>query len=100
MYVDPRRTTSDELVQHTQFLERLATRLTRDPDLAGDLLQDTWLAALRHPPRRPGPVRAWLATVMRNVHINRLRGESRARARHSRLQLLPDACSSDEAAEV
>jgi RNA polymerase sigma-70 factor (ECF subfamily) len=100
MYVDPRRTTSDELVQHKQFLERLATRLTRDPDLAGDLVQDTWLAALRNPPRREGPVRAWLATVMRHLHINRLRSETRALQRQRLLRALPDECSSDEAAEV
>src|SRR5689334_3506893 len=95
---DPEQATSEELVEHGPYLESLATRLTRDAHLASDLVQDTWLAALRHPPRRSGPVRAWLATVMRHVHFNRVRDEARAVERWRRSDARIEECGADERA--
>src|SRR5690606_16067059 len=49
-----------------------------------DAIQQTWLAALRSPPRPDGPLRGWLATVLRNTalrhHRESARRETRERA--------------------
>src|SRR5262249_13100702 len=44
---------------------RLASSLVGSSG-ADDLVQDTWVAALRRPPGRPGPLRPWLGQVLRN----------------------------------
>src|SRR6266567_5495371 len=59
--------TPEELLAHAGWLRRLAVSLVGAGGGAEDLVQDTWLAALRHPPRRPGPLRPWLAQVLRNL---------------------------------
>jgi len=69
------------LLEHRAFLRRLARGLTADRDGAEDLVQETWLAALRRPPREGVPARAWLARVARNLAANARRGEVRRRAR-------------------
>ena len=62
-------------LEHTIWLRRLALRLARDPEVAEDLLQDTWVRALEHPPAAggKGSSRAWLATVLRNLARKRWR---------------------------
>ena len=62
--------TIDELMLEEPWLRDLARRLARDDDEAEDVVQSTWLAALRRPPvrrdaGRPG-LRAWLSRVARN----------------------------------
>jgi RNA polymerase sigma factor (sigma-70 family) len=54
-----------ELLAHAEWLRRLATRLVGDGD-AADVVQQTWLAALRSPPAGDRPARPWLAEVLRN----------------------------------
>ena len=54
-----------ELLAHAEWLRRLATQLVRDGD-AADVVQQTWLAALRSPPAGDRPARPWLAEVLRN----------------------------------
>ncbi len=66
---DPR-----DLLAHAGWLRRLAVSLVGAGGGADDLVQETWLAALRSPPRREGPLRPWLAQVLRNL--------VRMRARH------------------
>ncbi|HEY3379670.1 MAG TPA: sigma-70 family RNA polymerase sigma factor [Armatimonadota bacterium] len=65
---------------HTQweaqcdFLKRLLISLTRDLDLAEDLLQDTYLLACRGwAGFRGGDVRAWLATIARHAFYSHCR---------------------------
>ena len=60
-------------------LRRYARVLLRDPDQADDLVQDCLERALvRHRLwRRPGNFRAWLFTIMHNLHANQVRGASR-----------------------
>ncbi|MCP3920631.1 MAG: hypothetical protein GY711_34325 [bacterium] len=58
----------DELLAHEAFLERLALRLVGDASRADDLVQETWLAAYSHPPRRGGALRAWLGTIEARDH--------------------------------
>lgn len=60
-------------------LRRYAYALVRDRDLADDLVQDTLERALsRWYLRRPdGELRAWLFTILRNLHINAYRRSKR-----------------------
>lgn len=82
--MDARRPTPDldTLLSEARWLEDLARRLVRDPNEADDVVQETFVAAMRSPPRE-GSLRAWLARVARNVVLERGRSES-ARARRER----------------
>src|SRR5262245_37939691 len=69
----------EDLLLHAAWLRRLAASLVGAG--ADDLVQETWLAALRHPAARPGPLGPWLAQVLRN--LARMRGRA-ARVRRER----------------
>jgi RNA polymerase sigma-70 factor, ECF subfamily len=72
---DPRRAAfRRHVVPELDVLLRVARRLTRDPAEAEDLVQDTLLRAYRALDRFDGRYpRAWLLTILRNTHYNRLR---------------------------
>jgi RNA polymerase sigma-70 factor (ECF subfamily) len=75
------------LLRQTGWLRRLALELLGDPQRAEDVLQDTWLAALRRPPEVGGDerrLRAWLARVVRNLSLHTKRGEAHRSAREKR----------------
>lgn len=62
----------DLIVAQIDGLRRAALRLTRDPDAAADLVQETVLRALRAEVRfdlRPIGVRPWLLTILRNAFL-------------------------------
>jgi RNA polymerase sigma factor (sigma-70 family) len=69
--------TVEELLEHSDWLRTLAFRLITDPGTAEDVVQETWLAALRRPPSKRGPPRPWLGKVLRNVIRNRHRAQIR-----------------------
>jgi len=75
------------------FLQRLARSLVRDEPTADDLVQNAWLAALERPPS-PGPLRTWLARVVRNRALNDARDDDRRRARERAAP--PDPDSADD----
>ena len=87
------------------MLYRVAVKLTRDPVEAEDLVQDTLLRAYRALDRFDGRhPRAWLLTILRHTHLNRVRqrrpallsdGESAARLLE---EAGPAAPSSEEVA--
>lgn len=59
-------------------LRRYARALTRDADLADDLVQDTLVRALRSEHLfHGGDVRSWMYTILTNLNRNRLRSLSR-----------------------
>ena len=59
-------------------LRRYARALTRDAELADDLVQDTLVRALRSEHLfHGGDVRSWLYTILTNLNRNRLRSLSR-----------------------
>ena len=74
----------DELLSHAGWMRALARSLVRDPADAEDIVQDTWLEALRRPPRDPAAAEGWLAHVLRNFAFRRHRAEGRRRAREVR----------------
>src|SRR5205814_10341316 len=49
--------TPEELLAHAGWVRALARELVRDASTADDLVQETWLAALRHPPRAGSSMR-------------------------------------------
>ena len=59
-------------------LRRYARALTRDSDIADDLVQDTLVRALRSEHLfYGGEVRSWLYTILTNLNRNRLRSLAR-----------------------
>ena len=69
----------EELLAHDGWVRALARRLVHDEGEAEDLVQETWLAALKSPPRRDRPPRPWLARVLRNsMYARGLRRRDRA----------------------
>lgn len=65
------------VVPELEVLYRTARSLTRNPTEAEDLVQDTLLRAFRAIDRFDGRYpRAWLLTILRNTHINRVRKKS------------------------
>ena len=69
----------DQLETCVPALRRYARALTRNADLADDLVQDCLERAIsRRGLFRPsGPVRAWLFTILLNLHRNGLRATQR-----------------------
>ena len=57
---------ADEAIGHLDALYRGALRLTRDPDKAQDLVQDTYARALRYQHSyQPGTnTKAWIFAIM------------------------------------
>ncbi|MCC7171958.1 MAG: sigma-70 family RNA polymerase sigma factor [Planctomycetes bacterium] len=85
----------DSLTSDDRWLRRMARQLVRDPSLADDLVQETWVAALRQG-REAG--RGWLATVLRNAAAQWRRSDS-ARERRE-LAVAPAEGSGDPAASI
>ncbi|MFT3697481.1 MAG: sigma-70 family RNA polymerase sigma factor [Kofleriaceae bacterium] len=69
----------DAIVAELEGLRALARALVRDD--ADDLIQDTAIAAIEHPPELDRPVRPWLARVLRNRWKMDRRAASRRMAR-------------------
>jgi RNA polymerase sigma factor (sigma-70 family) len=94
----PERLALEELLADAGWAHELARALVGDPALADDLVQDAWIAALRHPPEAGRPARPWLARVIANLARNRWRSEQRRGRRElaaAREEALP---ASDEIA--
>jgi RNA polymerase sigma-70 factor (ECF subfamily) len=73
-----------ELLTHAAWLRRLANQLVRGTgEGAGDLVQETWMAALRSPPSSERPARPWLAEVLRNAFRKRWRARGRLERREA-----------------
>ncbi len=72
------------LLEHAQFVRALARSLVRDPGTADDIEQDTWLRALERAPSGHADLRAWLATVMKNLLRNKAREQNRRAQREER----------------
>jgi len=69
----------DAIVAEIPRLRRFARAISGDAALADDLVQDCLERALSrlHLFRRPDNLRAWLFTILRNIHLNSIRGQKR-----------------------
>ena len=67
------------LVNNTEFLKPFAITLTRDNEVAKDLLQETMYRALANKDKyNVGTnIKAWLYTIMRNIFINNYRRKAK-----------------------
>jgi len=70
----------DQLLRHDRWLRALASSLARPGCEADDLVQETWLAALRRP-LRAGDPRGWLRRVTENSSRQARRSALRRRDR-------------------
>jgi RNA polymerase sigma factor (sigma-70 family) len=68
----------EALLAQSNWLRRLARGLVRDENAAEDLVQDTWVAALR---AKPADLRAWMSVVSRNF-ARRSRRDAGLRSAH------------------
>jgi RNA polymerase sigma factor (sigma-70 family) len=89
--------TIETLLAEHDWLSALARRLVVDAGTADDLVQETWLTALRSPPRHRRGLRGWLATVLRHRATDARVRDQRERRRAERA---PPARPADDPAEV
>jgi hypothetical protein len=93
----------DDLLRHREWVGALARSLVRDESTAEDLVQDTFTAALDHPPADRRSPRGWLATVLHNRLIDRRRVEARRARRElasARAEAVPSAARPAAVAEA
>ncbi|MHC4135205.1 MAG: sigma-70 family RNA polymerase sigma factor [Planctomycetota bacterium] len=73
----------EALLVHEPLVRGLARSLLRGDARVDDVVQETWVAALKGGPRRPASLRAWLAAVARNIAYSvRRRDAARWRVEH------------------
>ncbi len=77
MGTESARATDGELLAHAEWVKRIATALVGSSGEADDLVQETWVAALRRPPAADRPLRPWLARVLRNFSFRARRSNAR-----------------------
>jgi RNA polymerase sigma-70 factor (ECF subfamily) len=78
------------LLDHAAWLRSLASSLVGDRATADDLVQETYVAALRRPPSTERPVKPWLSRVLRNAARFRWRSETNRSAREAALASTAD----------
>jgi RNA polymerase sigma factor (sigma-70 family) len=83
----------DALLANVDWLRRLADALVHNRADAEDLVQSTWLTAMRHGPDPARPARPWLGQVLRNVFRMDVRANARRQAREGEMvwHLQPDS---------
>jgi RNA polymerase sigma-70 factor (ECF subfamily) len=75
---------AETLLEHEPFVRRVAQAVLRGDARVDDVVQDTWLAALRGGPDDARSLRSWLSRVARRGALLLLRREGRRRKRESR----------------
>ncbi len=71
------------LLKHEPFVRAILRRMMVGEDMVADLTQDTWVRALQNPPAEDRPVRAWLATVARNLARDSRRAQQNVQHKES-----------------
>jgi RNA polymerase sigma factor (sigma-70 family) len=90
----------EALLAHREWVRAVARAVVRDPNAADDLEQETWLAALRSPPKRDASLRGWLGTVVRSRARRRGREDVRRVARESAVARTETELSAAQLAEI
>ncbi len=95
---------ADDYHRHAVWLRKLAGGLVNDPAAADDLVQETWLAALRGKGARGSAVRPWLRAVLvntaRRVYRTNDRRSIREELAHDGAQHLPSAAELAESNDL
>jgi RNA polymerase sigma-70 factor (ECF subfamily) len=81
----PAAATFEDVMAQADWVRRFALGLCRDVDTASDAAWEGLTRAWQHPPDRRGPLRPWLATVVRNLVRSDARADARREARHRAL---------------
>lgn len=71
----------ERLLAHRAWVRSVARAVARDPNSADDVEQETWVAALRTPPRHESSLRGWFGAVVRSRARRAGRTETRRAAR-------------------
>jgi len=87
---------AEVLLRHAAHVRALARAVVFDPELAREVEQETWLAALEHAPRDLRDPRAWLATLVRHA-ARRLWSRAARRASRERTVAREHALASADA---
>jgi RNA polymerase sigma-70 factor (ECF subfamily) len=90
----------DTLLAHRDWVRAVARAVVRDPNAADDVEQETWLAALRSPPRHTSSLRGWFGAVARSRARRIGRGESRREMREIAASRDEATASAAEIAEL
>ena len=89
----------EDLMAEASWIRSLARSLVGDGQAADDVVQETWIAVLRRPPRGDRPLRPWLARVVTNFARMQRRGESSRRRREASVARGEALPSSEELVE-
>ncbi|HKE00056.1 MAG TPA: sigma-70 family RNA polymerase sigma factor, partial [Planctomycetota bacterium] len=76
---------ADDLLAHSAWMGSLARQLVRDASRADDLVQETWLSALRRGPDQASSLRPWLARVLGRLAMREARATRRRASREERV---------------
>ncbi|MEW6744900.1 MAG: sigma-70 family RNA polymerase sigma factor [Planctomycetota bacterium] len=93
----------EAMLAHERWVRALARSLVLDEADSDDVVQQTWIAALRSPPGAGRGLRGWLATVVRNAATTLRRDEDRRRSREqaaARPETLPSTAELVEEAHL
>lgn len=89
----------EEILEHVDVLHRYALRLTGDPAQAEDLVQETYVRALKRWVQLDDwyTARSWLVSILRNLYLDRYRRRVKRRARIALrdLESLPEPRAAD-----
>ena len=99
MSADTAAVRTEELLAHADWVRGLARRLVADAGVADDLVQETWLEALRRPPGDRRNLRGWLARVVRRRARQRARSEGRRARREGAAEAGEAPPAAEELAE-
>ncbi len=73
--------TASDLLSYEPFIRSIARSLISNEDQIGDIVQETWLRALKKPPREAGSIKSWLGRVTRNLALDQKRREGTRKSR-------------------
>jgi RNA polymerase sigma factor (sigma-70 family) len=90
---------NDDLLRQTEWLRALACSLAHDAAAADDAAQESWLAALRRPPRDRRSLPGYLAVALHRALAMMRRG-NRRRAARERAVALPANAAAEPAADL
>ncbi|MEZ5979319.1 MAG: sigma-70 family RNA polymerase sigma factor [Planctomycetota bacterium] len=89
----------EQLLEHREFLARLAGRLAADSAAAEDLVQDVWVKALSRPPASDENLRQWLAQVLKH-HAFSTHRSRKSREKHETANAQHEDSQESSAAEA